>query len=283
MRIGTIRDNDRTQAAIFYDEYVEILPFEDAGALLIAMNAGTQLSSVARVGERPLTQVTIAPPVVAPSKVLCVGLNYYEHAAEANLAIPSHPLLFAKYSAAMIGPYDDIQIPPETQKCDWEAELALVIGRRARRVSRDDALRVVAGYTVLNDITMRDWQKHTSQFLPGKTFESSTPWGPWLVTGDEIDHARDLEVQCFVNGELMQSMSSSGMIFGAAEVISYLSHVLTLEPGDVIAMGTPSGIGSARSPSVFLKPGDRVVTRVEGIGQIENLCVAERVDGVPSW
>lgn len=275
MRLATVITANGTRAAIVEGESAELLAAEDAGAVLTAVARGESIGSLQREGEISLEGVRFAPPVLRPEKIFCVGLNYYAHAAEANLAIPETPLLFSKYTRAMIGATDDILVPPETEKCDWEAELALVIGTPTRRVSVEDALDSVAGYTVLNDITMRDWQKQTSQFLPGKTFESSTPWGPWLVSPEDVDSGRDLQLRCLVNGEIRQDARTSGMIFSPADIVAYLSHIVTLMPGDVVALGTPSGVGSSRKPPLFLKAGDVVVTEIEGIGVLENLCVAD--------
>jgi acylpyruvate hydrolase len=161
--------------------------------------------------------------------------------------------------------------------CDWEAELAVVIGSPARRVPASRALDAVAGYAVMNDISMRNFQRHTSQFLPGKTFERSTPVGPWIVPAADVDDARDLRIRCLVNGEVRQEASTSEMIFSVADVIAYVSSFITLVPGDMIAMGTPQGIGAARTPPVFLRDGDIVVTEVEGIGTLRNRCRIEPV------
>jgi acylpyruvate hydrolase len=279
VKLATVITATGTRAALIEDGSARLLAAEDAGAVLTAVATGASIDSLPREGEVSLEGLRFAPPVLRPEKIFCVGLNYYAHAAEANLAIPETPLLFSKYTRAMIGATDDIIVPPETEKCDWEAELAVVIGKPTRRISVADALDSVAGYTVLNDITMRDWQKQTSQFLPGKTFESSTPWGPWLVSREDVDDARDLRLRCVVNGDVRQDASTSGMIFSAADVVAYLSHIVTLMPGDVVALGTPSGVGSSRKPPLFLEPGDVVRTEIEGIGVLENLCVADA--GVP--
>ncbi|CAN5232633.1 hypothetical protein BH11ACT2_BH11ACT2_06060 [soil metagenome] len=277
MRLATVMTDEGTSAAFIEAGEARLLAYADAGAVLAAQARGESLIHRGEVG---LDGLRFAPPVLRPEKIICVGLNYHAHAEEAGLAIPSHPLLFAKFSRAMIGAEDDIVIPVETEKCDWEAELALVIGGQVRRASAEDALGFVAGYTVVNDVSMRDWQKHTSQMLPGKTFESSTPIGPWLVAPGDVDHGRNLDLSCTVNGVVMQSSNTADMIFSAAEVISYVSHVITLMPGDVIALGTPSGIGSTRTPPLFLTPGDAVITEVEGIGALANACVAD--DGTRS-
>ncbi|SFI60832.1 MULTISPECIES: fumarylacetoacetate hydrolase family protein [Microbacterium] len=278
MRLATINTERGTRAAILENGCAQVLALDDVGAVLTAVERGESLGSMVREEELDPRQVQFLPPVVRPEKVVCVGLNYHAHAAEANLPIPQHPLLFPKYARALVGAGSDILIPPETQRCDWEAELALVIGKTVRRIGSAQALDAVAGYTVMNDISMRDWQKHTSQMMPGKTFESSTPVGPWLVSPEEVDHARNLRLTCSVNGREMQRTSTGDMIFSPAEVIAYISTIMTLVPGDVIALGTPAGIGSTRTPPVFLQPGDLVVTECEGIGVLQNRCVAETID-----
>lgn len=275
MKLATIKTENGTRAAVVEHDAVQLLAFADAGELLRNAGPGFSIDALPRHGERSLDEVELAPPVLRPEKIICVGLNYHAHAEEAGLAIPTHPLLFPKYAGSLLGATDSIRIPPETAKCDWEAELAVVIGEPVRRASPKDALSAIAGYTVMNDITMRDWQKHTSQFMAGKTFEASTPVGPWIVTPDEVDHARDLKLECTVNGRVMQSGTTADMIFPVEEVISYVSTIITLMPGDVIALGTPAGVGSLRAPQLFLRPGDEVVTECEGIGALRNRCVAE--------
>jgi acylpyruvate hydrolase len=271
-RLATVRIDGGTRAALVGDGSAELLEHEDVRGALQAVESGAPL---ARAGELGIDEVDFAPLVVRPDKVVCVGLNYYGHAAEAGLPIPAHPLLFPKYPSALIGARDDIMIPPETEKPDWEAELAFVVGRTARRLSPEEAWSAIAGYTVMNDITMRDWQKHTSQMMPGKTFECSTPLGPWLVEPQEIDNGRDLRISCRVDGEVRQDARTSDMIFDAGTVLSYISHVLTVRPGDVVALGTPTGVGSVRTPPLFLEAGQVVTTEIEGVGELRNLCVAE--------
>jgi len=273
MKLATVLTAAGTRAGIVGASSIELLEYDDALVALRLLDSGADLGTLPRVGEIALEEARFAPPIIRPEKIICVGLNYYGHAAEANLPVPSTPMLFSKYTRAMVGARDNIQIPSVTEKCDWEVELGVIIGSTGRNIATKDALEMVAGYSVINDITMRDWQKRTSQFLPGKTFEGSTPFGPWLVSPDEVDHARDLRLRCLVNGEVMQESSTSDMIFDVADVIAYVSEVITLVPGDVIAMGTPSGIGSTRTPPVFLQPGDTVISEIEGLGVLENLCV----------
>lgn len=273
MKLATVVTASGTRAGIVGEESIELLEFDDAVKVVQLMADGTVVNSLRRIGEIPIDGASFAPPILRPEKIICVGLNYYGHAAEAKATVPTSPMLFSKYSRAMIGATDPIVIPRSTEKCDWEVELGVVIGARVRNIAERDALAAVAGYSVINDITMRDWQKRTSQFLPGKTFEASTPFGPWIVSPDQIDHARDLELTCSVNGELMQTGRTSDMIFDVAHIIAYMSEIITLVPGDVIAMGTPAGIGSTRTPPVFLHPGDVVTSAIEGIGVLQNVCI----------
>lgn len=208
-------------------------------------------------------------------KVLCVGHNYRPHILEMGHGLPTHPNVFSKFPEALIGPADDIVLSDESSSWDWEAELALVIGVPARDVSEADARRHIAGYTVANDITARDWQHRGSQWLLGKSFEATTPVGPWIVSADEIDPDDGLVLTCTVDGEVKQHASTSDLLFKPAFLVSYLSRVLTLQPGDIVLTGTPGGVGAAREPRESLSPGQVVVTRIEGIGRLSNTCVAQ--------
>ena len=198
---------------------------------------------------------------------MCIGLNYRSHIAEMRGGDPpAYPTVFAKYRSSLIGAHDDIVLPPESSTVDWEAELAVIIGAPIRRVDRDAATAAIAGYSVLNDVSMRDWQNRTLQFLQGKTFESSTPLGPWLVTPDEPGAVPGPEqsIGCSVDGEVMQDSTTADLLFDVPHLVSYLSTVMTLLPGDVIATGTPSGVGAGRKPPRFLADGQLVVTTISG-------------------
>ena len=204
-----------------------------------------------------MTAVTLdyAPLVPHPEKTVCVGLNYRSHILEMGRELPEHPTLFAKYSSALIGARDDILLPRVSDKVDWEAELAVIIGAPARHVSVEEAGAAIAGYSVCNDVSVRDFQNRTLQWLQGKTFESSTPLGPALVTLDEFDDAAGLEITCSVDGEQVQKALTSDLVFGPAALVSYMSDIFTLMPGDVIATGTPAGVGHARMPPRYLRDG----------------------------
>jgi acylpyruvate hydrolase len=218
----------------------------------------------------------LAPIVPNPRKIVCLGLNYLSHIEEMGRIPVEFPTLFAKYAVSLVGARDDIMLPPESQMVDWEVELGLVIGKRVRRARGAAAEAAIAGVTVVNDISMRDWQQRTLQFLQGKTWDRSTPAGPMLVTTDETGGANvDLELSCAVDDEVMQKHRTSDMKFSPVEIVEYLSTIMTLEPGDLIATGTPAGVGLGRTPPVFLKPGNVVRTAIEGIGELVNRCVAD--------
>jgi acylpyruvate hydrolase len=271
MRLATVRIDAGTQAARVEDEELALLPFEDVGA---ALAAGVDLDSTGADGRITLASADLAPVVTRPEKIFCVGLNYAAHAKEAGLEVPSYPPLFAKFARSLIGPNDDLVLPENSDKVDWEVELGVVIGRATRHVTAEEALSYVGGYTVVNDVSMRDWQRRTSQFLQGKTFESSSPVGPWLVTPDEIPDPQELTLRCKVDGEVMQETSTSDMVFSVAELVSYISAIITLVPGDLIATGTPSGVGGARRPQVFLTDGSVMVSEIDGLGAMCNPCRA---------
>jgi acylpyruvate hydrolase len=215
-----------------------------------------------------------APLVPKPDKFLCVGLNYRNHIEEMGHQAPEHPTLFAKFSGALIGARDDNVLPQVSTQVDWEAELAVVIGAPVRHAGVDAAWTAIAGYTVSNDVSMRDWQHRTSEWLQGKAFESSTPLGPELVTLDEV-RGRPLEVVCEVDGEQVQKGSTSDLVFDPAALVSYASQIITLLPGDVISTGTPAGVGHARNPPRYLEDGAIVVTRIEAVGECRNRCRSE--------
>jgi acylpyruvate hydrolase len=218
--------------------------------------------------------VRLLPVVPRPDKIVCLGLNYASHIAEMGRERPRFPTLFAKYRASLIGPTDPIQLPRVSQQVDWEAELGVVIGRPGRNIGAADALGYVAGYCIVNDITVRDWQHRTREFLSGKTFEGTTPVGPALVTDDELPPgARGLRLSCEVDGQVMQSAVTDDLCFDVAAIVSYVSTIITLLPGDLIATGTPGGVGAGRDPQMFLRHGQIVRTSIEGIGELVNRCV----------
>lgn len=272
MRLLTYRIGDGTRAGRLDGTTVTPLDAPDVGALLSA-GPDWRDRAVSGTGEPvPFDGLDLAPVIPEPRKIICVGLNYREHIAEIGMDAPEHPTLFAKFARALIGAADPIQIPAASTAMDWEAELAVVIGSALRDADAGTARAAIAGYTVSNDITARDLQWRTSQWLQGKTLDSSTPLGPYLVTGDELDDAADLELTCTVDDVLMQRGRTSDMLFSPADVASYVSHIVTLDPGDVLLTGTPSGVGHGRTPPVRLLPGQTVTTVIEGIGTLRNTC-----------
>jgi len=226
----------------------------------------------------PLNESLVLAPLHAPKRnIMCLGLNYADHAKESAQArgreakIPTHPIFFTKATHTVNGPYSDIPFDPAVStQIDWEVELGVVIGRRGKNISRREAMSYVFGYTVINDVSARDLQTAHNQFFKGKSLDGACPMGPWIVTADEISDPHGLAIRCRVNGVLKQEANTSQMIFNIPAIIESLSRGMTLEPGDVIATGTPSGVGFARTPPEFLKPGDVVECEVEGVGTIRN-------------
>lgn len=268
MKLATIRRSGSTAAALLrQDHLIEINGAEDVGALL-ADESWAERAAAAAGAEHAVTNVDFAPVVPHPSKVVCVGLNYRNHILEMGRELPEYPTLFAKYPEALIGAYDDIELPPESHQVDWEAELAVIIGRKARRIEASRAAECIAGYAVLNDVTMRDYQYRTPQWFQGKTWERSTPFGPYLTTQDAFTLGAVLRGQ--VNGHTVQEVPTSDLVFDPAQLVAYISTIFTLNPGDVIATGTPGGVGHAKKPAKYLGDGDLLVTSVEGLGRLEN-------------
>jgi 2-keto-4-pentenoate hydratase/2-oxohepta-3-ene-1,7-dioic acid hydratase in catechol pathway len=224
----------------------------------------------------PLADVRLLAPVPRPGKVIGIGLNYRDHAEESGQPIPEQPILFAKFANSVIGPGEPIVLPPEALEPDYEVELGVVIGRTARRVPVADALDHVAGYTCMNDVSARDLQFQSSQWMLGKAIDTFLPCGPWLVTSEEISDPQALALRLTLNGEVLQSSSTAQMVFGVAELVASISRTMTLHPGDLIATGTPPGVGFARDPKVFLRDGDEVTCEIEGIGALTNPVRAER-------
>jgi acylpyruvate hydrolase len=225
----------------------------------------------------PVSELEFRPVIPNPGKVICIGLNYREHIAETQNSESEYPVLFTKFPSSVTGAYADVALPPESNAIDYEGELTVVIGSPVRRVSPERALEAVAGFTVGNDITMRDFQYKTAQYTQGKSWDASCPVGPQLVTPDEVGDAQNLDILTKVNGETVQHSSTAMMIFDIATLISTISVFTALAPGDLILTGTPSGVGFRRDPPLLLKPGDEVVVEIERIGRLENRMVAEQV------
>ncbi|KAB8191521.1 2-hydroxyhepta-2,4-diene-1,7-dioate isomerase [Nonomuraea phyllanthi] len=274
MKLATIRVAGRTRAVrVDADAAVE-LGTADLVELLRTPD-WRDAAAAADGPAHPLDGLDYAPLVTMPEKIICVGQNYRNHIKEMGRELPAYPTLFAKYGRSLIGAYDDVVLPAVSEAMDWEAELALVIGTEVRNADEDEARAAIAGYTVLNDVTARDWQYRTLQWLQGKTFEHTTPIGPWLVTPDEVP-ATSGEMSCEVDGEVMQSTDLADILFTPVELVSYISTIITLAPGDVIATGTPGGVGHARKPPRYLADGTVVTTRIEGLGECRNVCRLEK-------
>lgn len=277
MKLATIRLDGGHRAVRIDGETATVLDASDVGALLAA--PGWSAAAATSTGATlPVGGLDYAPLVPSPDKIICVGLNYRDHVAEMGRTPPDFPTIFAKYRSSLIGAHDDIVLPPESTSVDWEAELAVIIGTPIRRGDRDEAAAAIAGYSVCNDVSMRDWQNRTLQFLQGKTWESSTPLGPWLVTPDEpgATPGPDQQIGCSVDGEVVQASTTAELVFDAPTLVSYLSTVLTLLPGDVIATGTPGGVGAGRTPPRFLADGQLVETTISGLGVLRNRCRLDR-------
>ena len=252
------------------DRLVEIAGFPDLGALL--EDPAWRAAAEAADGPRhPLDGADLAPVVPRPGKIICVGLNYRTHILEMDRELPRYPTLFAKYAETLTGPFDDIELPHEDTAVDWEAELAVVIGRPGRRIPHDRAGSHIAGYTVGNDVSMRTWQFRTREWLQGKVWERTTPLGPALVTADEFTPGP--EIYSSVDGELVQKASTGDLVFSPEFLISYVSAMITLLPGDVIFTGTPGGVGHARSPQRYLAVGQVLETGIAGLGALRNRLV----------
>ena len=222
-----------------------------------------------------LATVKLLAPVPRPRKLICVGLNYRDHALETGSPIPDVPTIFNKFATAVIGPGDRIVLPKVSKSPDYEAEFAFVIGRGGRNIKADDWRDHVFGYTIINDVSARDYQRATTQWLMGKTFDTFAPMGPWIITADCIPDPHNVDVRLEINGEVLQNSNTRELIFKVPQLIEFLSSVFTLEPGDIVSTGTPSGVGVARNPPRFLKAGDDVVVKIPAIGELRNSVVSE--------
>jgi len=276
MKLATLRLAGGATTAVRVDgEALVEVGYADVGAVL-ADPDGLTAAATASGAAHDAAGATYATLVPRPSKVVCVGLNYKNHIQEMGRDLPEFPTLFSKYADTLIGATDDIVRPAETQEFDWEVELAVVVGRQVRRASEAEAEAAIAGFTILNDITCRDWQFRTREWLQGKNWDSTTPVGPWLVTPDEVGGVRPaLAVRCEVDGQTMQRDTTGDLLFNPVDLVRYVSTMIRLNPGDLIATGTPGGVGHARKPPVYLRGGELVVTEIEGLGRLENRVVAE--------
>ncbi|MFB7225988.1 fumarylacetoacetate hydrolase family protein [Streptomyces sp. NPDC056227] len=275
MKLATIRTADGTRAVRLDGDVHVDLGYTDLGELFA--EADWQAEAAAASGTTyPVEGADFAPVVPNPSKVVCVGHNYTNHIKEMGRDLPNYPTLFPKFADTLIGANDDIVKPAETDAFDWEVELAVVIGKQVRRADEQQAADAIAGFTVMNDISVRDWQFRTIEWTQGKIWEATTPVGPYVVTPDEAGGVRPaLEVKTVVDGQVMQQDDTGTLLFDPVFLVQYISTVITLRPGDIIATGTPAGVGNARDPKVFLLPGQTVVTEIAGLGACTNKVVAK--------
>lgn len=276
MKLATLRTAEGTTAAVAVDDGYLPVDAPDVGALLADPGWRDTVAAARRAQETregpavvPGAQADLAPVVPRPAKVICCGLNYADHILEMGRELPGHPTLFAKFADSLTGPRDAITVRGSDQ-VDWEAELAVVVGTELAHAGEAEAAAGIAGYCVANDVSMRDWQHRTLQWLQGKAFDASTPLGPALVTADEFDDDPSFTVRGYVNGELVQSGDTATLVFGPARLLSYISAFTTLRPGDVVLTGTPGGVGSGMKPPRFLSDGDTLATEIDGLGRLEN-------------
>lgn len=249
---------------------------DETCALLAAGDTALRRAAEAAAGARdrlPLDAVRLAPPILRPPKFLAIGLNYADHVAEAGLETPQIPTVFNKQSTCVAGPRDPVHLPRVSAALDYEGELGFVVGRRCRHVPRERARAVIAGYLVVNDVSVRDWQFRVPTWTMGKSFDTHGPIGPWLTTADEVGDPHDLRIRTWVNGELRQDSSTKHLIFDCYAIVEHLSTAFTLEPGDVVATGTPGGVGIARKPPALLRAGDVVRVEIDGLGALDRKSV----------
>ena len=278
MKLATIRVPGTTRAVRIDVDAQTAVDLGESDLVDFLRRPDWSAAAAAADGQRyALSGLDYAPVVVAPEKIFCAGLNYASHIREMGRELPEFPTLFGKYARALVGAHDDVMLPASSPQMDWEAELAVVIGSEVRHADPEQARAAIAGYAVLNDVTARDWQFRTSQWHQGKTFEATTPIGPWLVTADDPAVAgKSLGVTCGVDGATVQEADTGDLVFDPATLVSYISSFITLVPGDVIATGTPGGVGHARTPARYLQDGSVLVTRIEGLGECRNLCRREQ-------
>jgi 2-keto-4-pentenoate hydratase/2-oxohepta-3-ene-1,7-dioic acid hydratase in catechol pathway len=291
MRLATIRLHDQPRPVLLAGNHLVDLLSADPGlpssvrGLLeggpAALAAASKAAASPKARRIPVAEGSFLAPIPDPHKIVCLGLNYSDHAQETGAAIPKDPVLFSKYATALTGHNCPIELPAVSQEVDFEAELVLVVGKRGRHVPAAQAYEYVAGYMVGHDVSARDWQlrKDGKQWMAGKTFDTFAPTGPFLVTRDEVPAERNLEISLRLNGQVMQSGNTSKMIFGVEQIIPYLSTIFTLEPGDLVFTGTPPGVGMARTPPVWLKPGDVTEVEIESLGTLRNPVVAGKAAG----
>ena len=284
MKLATFEAGSAPQLGVVTGDH--IVPLNEAAPGLPAtmieliaawpkVEADARAIAAAGAGARPLESVHLLAPISRPGKIMAIGLNYADHIAESKMETPQHQLWFSKMPTSVNGPFDPIQVPKVSAYLDYEAELVAVIGQGGRHITKDAAPAAVFGYCCGNDATERFWQHRTPQWVLGKSFDTHAPFGPWITTADEVPDPHALSIRCLVNGEVRQNSNTRHLVFNIWDQIEHLSQAMTLEPGDLIFTGTPGGVGAAMNPRQFLKAGDRVRVEVEGLGWIDNACVAE--------
>jgi 2-keto-4-pentenoate hydratase/2-oxohepta-3-ene-1,7-dioic acid hydratase in catechol pathway len=284
LRFVTYLNGHHAEPGVLSDDG-QIIGIRGAGfenVLSLIHGGADAIDRVMRWSENPpggalmnLADATLLSPIPRPPKIVCIGLNYRDHAEESKLAIPEVPTVFAKFSTAVTGHKHPIVLPKNSTKPDYEAEFAVVIGKGGRHIAEENWREHIFGYTILNDVSARDYQMATSQWMIGKTFDTFAPIGPWIVTADEIEDPHKLRISLTLNGETMQDSNTSNLIFKIPQLIAHLSSVFTLESGDIIATGTPAGVGFARKPPRWLRAGDEVTIAIQGVGELTNPVVAE--------
>jgi 2-keto-4-pentenoate hydratase/2-oxohepta-3-ene-1,7-dioic acid hydratase in catechol pathway len=273
MRFVTFLSGNQARPGVVLDG--DVVVDTGFGSLLELIESGTKIETSGEGSKHRLADVQLLAPIPRPRKLICVGLNYRDHAVETGAQIPKVPTIFNKFATAVIGPGANVILPKVSKAPDYEAEFAFVIGRGGRNIRAEDWQQHVFGYTLMNDVTARDYQRATSQWLMGKTFDTFAPIGPWIVTADEIEDPHDLDIQIEINGEILQDSNTRELIFNIPDLIAFLSNVFTLEPGDIVSTGTPAGVGFARKPPRYLHPGDQMTVRIPAIGELHNPVVAE--------
>jgi len=282
MKLATFRAGGHERIGVVKGEEIVDLTGEDvpSGMIELIANWPKLKDRVVRIAAQSkpryrIADVHLLAPVPRPQKILAIGLNYADHIAESGAATPEKQIWFSKLPNAVNGPYDPIEMPKASSAIDYEAELVFVIGKRCRHVAKEKAHEVIFGYAAGNDISVRDWQFHTAQWIVGKSFDTHAPFGPWIVTADEIGDPHALDIRCLVNGETRQSSNTKNLVFNCFDQIAYLSQAMTLHPGDIVFTGTPGGVGQSMKPPKLLKAGDEVRIEIDKIGALNAKMVAE--------
>lgn len=269
MKIAQFHDKERIRLGIINDN--SLIPCDFKGEMIDFIKTKTECKPSGKA--IALANITLAPPVSSPSKIVAIGLNYIDHIRESKGDVPKFPLIFAKFPNSLIGHKDlitwDVNL---TKKVDFEAELAVIIGKRVHKCSETEAMEAIFGYTCANDVSARDLQFGDGQWVRGKSLDTFCPLGPWITTADDIPDPHSLGIRCWLNGQIMQDSTTSMMIFKLPELISFISHNFTLTPGDIILTGTPHGVGTFREPSIYMTDGDEVVVEIEKVGRLVNVC-----------